>query len=89
MAGQILGTFVAKFVERKGTTVVSKYSVDKFAEKKEEFLQDLVTIVEMEEIPPEFILNWDQTDIKVVPSHSWIMHDQGARRVEMIGFSNR
>ena len=88
-AGQILGTFIAKtykFVQRKGTTVASKFSVDNFAEKKEQFLRDLVTIVKMEEIPPELILNWG---MKVVSSYSWTMHDQGARRVEIIGLSNK
>ena len=38
-----------KFVQRKGMTAASKSSVDNFAEKKEQFLQDLVTIVEIEE----------------------------------------
>jgi len=67
-------------------TAASKFSVDNFAE---EFLQDLVTIVEMEEIPLELILNWDQTGMKIVPSYSWTMHDQGARRVEIIGLSDK
>ena len=64
----------------------SKFSVDNFAEKKEQFLRDLVTIVKMEEIPPELILNWG---MKVVSSYSWTMHDQGARRVEIIGLSDK
>ena len=68
-----------KFVQRKGMTAASKFSIDNFAEKKEQYLQDLVTIVKMEEIPPGLILNWDQTGVKVVPSYSWTMHDQGAR----------
>ena len=35
------------------------------------------------------ILNWDQIGMKVVPSYSWTMHDQGARRVEIIGVSDK
>ena len=51
------------FVQSKPTTAKSKFSVENFATKKKEFLDDLVTTVEMEEIPPELILNWDQTGI--------------------------
>ena len=51
------------FVQRKPTTAKSKFSVENFAAKKNEFLDELVTAVEMEEIPLELILNWDQTGI--------------------------
>ena len=40
------------FVQRKGTTAKAKYSEADFAKKKREFLDELVTIVETEEIPP-------------------------------------
>jgi len=75
-----------KFVQRKGTTAASKFSADNFAEKKEQFL---VTIVKIEEIPPELILNRDRTGMKVVPSYSWTKHVQGARRVEIIGLNDK
>ena len=64
------------FVKRKVTTAKSKYSVAEFQCLK--FLQNVVTTVEMEEIPPELILNWDQTGIKIVPSSTWTM-DQARR----------
>ena len=43
----------------------------------------------MEEIPPELILNWDQTGIKIVPSTTWTMTRQGEKRVEMIGVNDK
>ena len=43
----------------------------------------------MEEIPPELILNWDQTGLKIVPSSSWTMDQRGVNRVEMIGVDNK
>ena len=49
------------FVQRKATTAKVKYSLENFAEKKAEFLDDLVTTVQMEDVPPELVLNWDQT----------------------------
>ena len=41
----------------KVTTATSKHAMAEFQQLKEEFLQDVVTTVEMEEILPELILN--------------------------------
>ena len=71
------------FVQRKATTSLSKYSVSDFAEVKKSFLASVVETVNMEEIPPELILNWDQTGIMIVPSASWAMDERGTRRVEI------
>ena len=43
-----------------------------------------MSIVGLEKIPPELVLNWDQTGIKLVPSASWTMHERGSRRVELM-----
>ncbi len=37
----------------------------------------------MEEIPPELILNWDQTGIHLVPAAAWTMDQIGSKRVEV------
>ena len=78
-----------KFVERKATTAKSKYTSTNFQWFKTSFLDDVVSIVTMEKIPPELILNWDETGIKIVPCSRWTMDQQGARRVEMIGISDK
>ena len=57
-----------KFVQGKGTTAKTKYTVGNFAEVKRAFLQDVVSLVTMEEVPAELIFNWDQTGIKIAPS---------------------
>lgn len=54
-----------KFVKRKPTTAKSKQTAANF--------EDVVTTVEMEEFPPEPIMNWDQTGIKIVPCQTWTM----------------
>ena len=58
-----------KFVQRKATTTKNKFSVSNFSQLKKEFLDDVTSTVEMENIPPELILNWDQTGIKTVQLH--------------------
>lgn len=77
------------FVQRKATTAKSKQTVENFREVKKSFLDDLVATVEMEEIPAELILNWDQTGIKMVPSSSWTMERKGVKRVEMTGVDDK
>lgn len=77
------------FVQRKATTSKSRHTVDNFTELKIAFLDDVVTAVTMEEIPPELILNWDQTGIKLVLSSSWTMEKCGEKRVEMVGINDK
>ena len=61
---------------KKATTAKGKHSNADFARLKIQFLADVITTVEMEEIPAELILNWDQTGIKIVPSSAWTMDAQ-------------
>ena len=60
-----------------------------FEERKREFLNDVATTVEMEEIPGELVLNFDQTGMKLVPSSTWTMERRGERRVEMVGVNDK
>ena len=78
-----------KFVRRKATTSKSKHKSGDFEKVKEAFLDDLVSIVEMEEIPPELILNWDQTGIHLVPASGWTMDIMGSKRVEISGGNDK
>ena len=78
-----------KFVKRKATTAKSKYTGSDFKEVKKNFLDEVVATVKMEEIPPELILNWDQTGVKIVPSSTWTMDQRGSKRVEMTGVDDK
>ena len=77
------------FVQRKATTAKSKESIASFLASKESFLEEVTQTVLMEEIPPELILNWDQTGIKIIPTSTWTMEQRGARRVEMVGVNDK
>ena len=52
-------------------------------------MSDVATTVEMEEIPAELVLNWDQTGIRLVPSSTWTMERRGEHRVEMVGVNDK
>ena len=66
-----------------------KITVNSFDSIKEQFLFDIQTAVEMEDIPPELVLNWDQTGISIVPGSSWMMELKGAKRVAIAGISDK
>ena len=78
-----------KFVKRKGTTAKSKTTPENFKQLKQDFLEEVQAIVEMEEIPAELVLNWDQTGIRIVPSSSWTMDRCGSKRVEIVGTDDK
>ena len=76
------------FTKRKGLTK-EKVEVKNFEKIKETFLQDIVDIATMEEIPSQLIFNWDQTGINLVPYSSWTMEEKGKKRVGVIGLNDK
>jgi len=77
------------FVQRRATASKSKQSVEDFISMKENFPDNLVATVEMEEVLPQLLFNWDQARIKLVPSTSWTMAEKGSKRVELICLSDK
>ena len=76
------------FVKGKATTAKSRYALDDFARIKQAFLNEVVQVVEMEEIPAELILNWDQTGINLVPVSICTLAQSGAKRVKAKGVND-
>lgn len=60
----------------------SKNVIECFDELKADLLQQVQTMVAMEDIPAELILNWDQTGINIVPSSTM---DDGSKGVMACG----
>ena len=76
------------YVKRKATTKASISSVD-FTAQKEQFLFDIQTIIEMEDIPNELVINWDHTGINYVPVSNWTMATEGSKRIEVAGLGDK
>ena len=68
------------YVIRKASTAKSKYCVTHFDKLKKKFLEDVKVTVQLEEIPLELVINWDQTGIKIIPIGLYIMEKEGANR---------
>ncbi len=75
-------------VKRRASTK-SKVSIENFEELKEQYLLDIKACVEMDEVPDELIINWDQTGIHYVPVSSWTMEKEGSKRVEIAGIDDK
>ena len=58
-------------------------------ELKENFLMEIKAVVEMENVPGELIINWDQTAMKVCPSCNWTMERRGTKRVEITSIDDK
>ena len=55
----------------------NKVEPEHFDTLKEKFLLDIKQLVDLEDIPPALIINWDQTIINYVPPVSWTMEVNG------------
>jgi len=60
-----------------------------FDEIKEQFLLDIRSLVVMEDIPKELLIDWDQTAMKIVPSSSWKMEKRGTKCVEIAAINDK
>ena len=76
------------FSKRRVTTKASITSVD-LEERKAQFVFDAQAIIELEEIPDDLVVNWDQTGIHYVPVSDWMMENVGAKRVEIVGANDK
>ena len=44
---------------------------------------DIKSVVSMEEIPDQLIINWDQTALKLAPSSNCTIEKRGTKRIEI------
>ena len=74
--------------KRRGTTKYSMPLAD-FLQVKATFLQEIIDVVKMEDVPAELMINWDQTGLNLVPAPSWSMAAKGSKCVELKGQNNK
>ena len=72
--------------KRKATTksTLSKYD---FNEVCSTYLNDILMIVLMEEVPMSLVINWDQTGVNFVPVSEWTMEEKGSRESKLLVFT--
>ena len=75
-------------VKRRASTK-AKMSPKEFAELKNQFIFGISVIIQMEEIPSQLIINWDQTGIHYIPVSNWTMALEGSEHVEFTGVNDK
>ena len=76
------------YVKRKANNK-AKIAVTDFNELKSQFLIDIRTLRDLEEIPDCLVLNWNQTAIKYIPAAEWTMEKQGSNKVKIAGLHSK
>ena len=72
------------FVQRRGSTQTkAQLSDQQISRMKQTYLTQVSGMVKAHKIPPELVINWDQAGVKLIPSQSWTMEEQGSTRVEL------
>ena len=78
------------YVRRKATTKSKLTLSDSaFKDAKAAYLHKISKAVADGKIPPDLIINWDQTGVKVVPSSEWTQEERGTARVEIAGVDDK
>ena len=67
----------------------AKVSIHNFDAVKTQFLLDIQAVGEIEEIPHNLVINWDQTGIHYVPVGSWMLEKEGAKKVEITAIDDK
>ena len=75
------------FTKRKGTKAVKKLPTD-FATMTA-FIERVKAVTDEHSVPPELVLNWDQTGCSVVPGGDWTMEERGSRQVKITGLDDK
>ena len=76
------------YTKRKGTKTARKIPQD-FPQLKSDFLGRISDVVTKYRIPPQLIINWDQTGCKLVPVSAWTMAECGSKQVEIVGLDDK
>ena len=77
------------FVQRRGSTQTkAKLSDQQISRMKQTYLTQVRGMVKAHKIP-ELVINWDQAGVKLIPSQSWTMEEQGSTRVEIAGINDK
>ena len=76
------------FTKRRANSK-AKVTPANFEEIKKTYIIEIKSVVAIEEIPPQLVINWDHTAIKIVPSSSWTMEKKGVKRIEIVAIDDK
>ena len=75
-------------VKRRGSTQAKISSAD-YYHLRSIYLHQISAMVKVHQIPPEMVVNCDQSGISIVPTCNWTMEQEGASWVEIAGLNDK
>ena len=77
-------------VKRPGSTKSRlQLTGEQYLQLQSSFLNETVQRAQANKVPPQLIINWDQTGLSVSPASSWTMEEEGSQRVEIAGLGDK
>ena len=76
------------FVNRKGIKAAKKLP-ENFLQVKADFLERVAAVIEEYSIPPQLILNLDETGLPIIPVSEWTLSCKGQAQVPVIGLEDK
>ena len=76
------------FVRRKATKAAKKVP-DNFAEIRQRFAARVANAVKEHSIPPELVINMDETGLPIVPVSDWSLDEKGTKQVPLTGLDDK
>ena len=66
-----------------------KVSPQNLLQIQQQYLRDIKAAVQLEDIPADLVLNWDQTAMKIVPAGTWTMDKKGAKCIKIAAVDDK
>ena len=82
-------SLLGRMKRRGSTSAKSKLSDQAIKNLKHSYLAQIKGVAEVHKIPPELIINWDQTGNHLAPTSNWTMEECGAERVEIAALGDK
>ena len=76
------------FTKRRANSK-AKITSSNFEEIRKMIIIEIKSIVAIEEVALQPVINWDQTAMKFVPSSSWTMEKKGVKHVEIVAIVDK
>jgi len=70
---------------RQKATKASRKLLPDFALRKVTFLKQIEDAAKTNRIPPDLVINWDQTGSKLIPVSHWTMAEEGSKQIPVVG----
>jgi len=56
---------------------------------KQKYLSQIIKLAHKKQVPPQLVINWDQTGVNIVLALSWTMEEEHSKTIPIVGFGDK